>query len=166
MSGTAGYPCDGAPPVIAQVPAPSTGAPTVYDPQVRAAPSTGGDHVPFVHAQGGMHVSESLSGHPVIMVIDTGATAMTVPETLASQLVSNGQATYTGEVVEVTLADSSTRPEREIIINTLPVGSRTIRNVHGHVAPGGSDMLLGITVLARLSPKFAINTATNTLDLN
>ena len=143
------------PPVVAQAPAPTY-----------APPTQGGDHVPFIYAQGGMQVSASLSGYPVIMVIDTGTTAMTVPETLASQLVSNGRATYTGEVVDVTLADGSTRPEREIIINTLTVGSRTIQNVHGHVAPDGSDMLLGITVLARLSSKFAINIAANTLDLN
>jgi clan AA aspartic protease (TIGR02281 family) len=145
------------PPVVAQAPAP---APTY-------APSTqGGDRVPFIYAQGGMHVPVSLSGYPATMTIDTGATSITVTETLASQLVTNGQATYTGQMVNVTLADNSTRSEREISVNTLTVGSRTIHNVHGEVAPDGSDMLLGITVLARLSRKFAINTAASTLDFD
>jgi predicted aspartyl protease len=52
------------------------------------------------------------------------------------------------------------------LFSSCRVASRTIQNVHGHVAPDGSDMLLGITVLARLSPKFAINTAASTLDLD
>ena len=39
-----------------------------------------------------------------------------------------------------------------------------VRNVHAGVVPDGADMLLGLRVLAEVSPKFAINVATSTLD--
>ena len=152
------------PPVVASAPAPAPAVKTIVP--ASAPTQTASDHVPFIYAQGGMHISASLSGYPVTMVIDTGATALTVPETLASRLVANGQAIWTGDIVEVTLADGSTRKEREISINTLTVGSHTIQGALGHVSPDGSDLLLGITVLARLSPKFAINTQLSTLDFD
>ena len=100
------------------------------------------------------------------MVVDTGATAMTVTETVATSLVDHGQASFTGNVATVTLADNSTRSEREISINSLTVGNHTIQNVIAHVAPDGSEMLLGHLVLARLAPKFGINVATAALEFN
>jgi hypothetical protein len=53
-----------------------------------------------------------------------------------------------------------------ISVNTFTVGGHTIQNVLGHVVPDGATMLLGNTVLARLAPKFAINTTNSTLDFD
>jgi hypothetical protein len=154
-------------------------APTVYDPQVKPAPTVAPapatddpqgkpspEHVPFLYAQGGLNVAASLGGYPATMVVDTGASSMTVTETLANQLVNKGQATFTGQAADMVLADNSKRSLREISVNTLTVGTRTIQKVHGLVTPDGSGMLLGITVLARLAPRFAIDTVASTLDFD
>lgn len=129
-------------------------------------PTTNNDYVPFVYMDGEMHVPVILSGTPVQMVIDTGATSMTVNDALAAQLVANGQASWTGATVEITIADGTKQTRREISINTLTVGDRTIHNVLAHTTPDGAEMLLGHLVLARLSSRFGINTASNTLDFD
>jgi hypothetical protein len=147
-------------PVVAQSPVISAPATTQF-----AAPQAP-DRVPFTYAGGEMHVPVALSGYPVTMVVDTGATTMTVTETVANSLVDQGRAAFTGDVATVTLADSSTRREREISINSLTVGNHTIQNVIAHVAPDGSEMLLGHLVLARLAPKFGINVASSSLEFN
>ena len=41
-----------------------------------------------------------------------------------------------------------------------------VPNVHAGVVPDGSDMLLGLGVLAKVSGKFAINVANATLDFD
>jgi clan AA aspartic protease (TIGR02281 family) len=130
------------------------------------APATPSAHVPFIYVNGEMRVPVSLGGYPVNMVIDTGATSMTVNDALAAQLVANGQASWTGATVQITIADGTKQTRREISINTLTVGDRTIHNVLGHVSPDGADMLLGNTVLARLGAKFGINIAKSTLDFD
>ena len=149
-------------PVVAQAPA----ATPVTTSTVVPAASQITDRVPFTYAGGEMHVPVALSGYPVTMVVDTGATSMTVTETVANQLVDHGLASFTGNVVTVTLADNSTRNEREIIINVVTVGVHSANNVIAHVASDGSEMLLGHLVLARLASKFGINVASSSLELN
>jgi predicted aspartyl protease len=147
-------------PVVAQSPLVSTPV------TAQVAAPQASDRVPFTYAGGEIHVPVALSGYPVTMVVDTGATIMTVSETVANSLVNNGRASFTGNVATVTLADNSTRSEREISINSLTVGNHTIQHVIAHVAPDGSEMLLGHLVLARLAPKFGINVASSTLEFN
>jgi hypothetical protein len=53
---------------------------------------------------------------------------------------------------------------RQVNISSVTVGGHVVNNVHAGVTPDGSDMLLGLSVLAQVAPKFAINIAANTLD--
>ena len=90
------------------------------------------------------------------MVIDTVAIGMTVTETVANWLVSNGQATNAPSEKKA-LADGSPREFRSIDINTLNIAGREIHKVRAGVVPDGTSMLLGLPILAQLTTKVAID---------
>jgi predicted aspartyl protease len=144
------------PPVVASTPAP---APT-YAP----APATM-DRVPITFGKGGAYVAVSIGTMAANMLVDTGATGMTVSETIANWLVANGQATI-GSTDHATLAGGVQKDFRGIDIGSVTVGGHVVRNVHAGVVPDGADMLLGLGVLAQVSPKFTVNVPTSTLDFN
>ena len=90
-----------------------------------------GDSVPLMIEHGAMFVDVDVSGHPLKMLIDTGANLSSIPADLADQLISQGRATE-GEGIDVTLADGSTSHERTLTIDTLSIGSRYTREAsHG-----------------------------------
>jgi hypothetical protein len=72
------------------------------------------------------------------MVIDTGAIGMTVTETVANWLVSNGQATNAPSEKKA-LADGSPREFRSIDINTLNIAGREIHKVRAGCRPGRNE---------------------------
>ena len=119
--------------------------------------------MPITFSKGGAYVAVSIGTMPATMLVDTGATGMTVSETIANWLVANGQATN-GSTDHATLAGGVQKDFRGIDIGSVSVGGHVVRNVHAGVVPDGADMLLGLGVLAEVSPKFAINVATSTLD--
>ena len=51
-------------------------------------------------------------------------------------------------------------------ISSVTIGGHVVRNVRAGVVRDGADMLLGLGVLVQVSPKFAINVATSTLDFD
>ena len=136
------------PPVVASTPTPTSS--TI-------------DKVPITFSKGGAYVAVSIGTMPATMLVDTGATGMTVSETIANWLVANGQATN-GSTDHATLAGGVQKDFRGIDIGSVSVGGHVVRNVHAGVVPDGADMLLGLGVLAGVSPQFAINVATSTLD--
>jgi predicted aspartyl protease len=99
------------------------------------------------------------------MLVDTGATGMTVSESIADSLIANGQATEAAAEM-VGLAGGVKREFRQVDISSVTVGGHVVTNVHAGVVPDGSDMLLGLGVLAKVSGKFAINVANSTLDFD
>jgi predicted aspartyl protease len=56
--------------------------------------------------------------------------------------------------------------QRTVFINTLTLGSHTVRNVHVSVTDENGIMLLGFDVLSQMSRKFAINTAASMLEFD
>jgi clan AA aspartic protease (TIGR02281 family) len=148
-------------PTFADAPAPVPAVTTI----VPAPPSSTIDKVPITFGKGGAYVAVSIGTMPATMLVDTGATGMTVSETIADWLVANGQATN-GSIDHVTLAGGVQKDFRSVDIDSVAVGGHVVRNVHAGVVPDGADMLLGLGVLAQVSPKFTVNVATSTLDFN
>jgi predicted aspartyl protease len=146
-------------PVVASTPAPAPAVTTILP----APTSSAIDKVPITFSKGGAYVAVSIGTMPATMLVDTGATGMTVSETIANWLVANGQATN-GSTDHTTLAGGVQKDIRGIDIGSVSVGGHVVRNVHAGVVPDGADMLLGLRVLAEVSPKFTINVATSTLD--
>ena len=140
------------PPVVASAPAPTY-----------AAPAT--NRLPITFARSGAYVAVSIGTMPETMLVDTGATGMTVSASIADQLIASGQATE-AQAETVTLAGGVKQEFRQVDINSVTVAGHVVNNVHAGVVPDGSDMLLGLGVLAKVSNKFAINVANSTLDLD
>ena len=155
MDGKTSHPCrDGAPSETITAPAPK--------PSYAAAPAAM-DRVPITFGKGGAYVAVSIGTMAVTMLVDTGATGMTVSEAVAAWLVANGQATNRS-TDHATLAGGVQKDFKGIDIGSVSVGGHVVRHVHAGVVPDGADMLLGLGLLAQVSPKFAINVATSTLD--
>lgn len=86
-----------------------------------------------------------INGQPVRFMVDTGATVVAVPETVARRLgLERGPAvrvvTANGEAVAY-----ATR------LDSVGLGGASARRVAGHIVPGmgGEDVLLGMSFLAR-----------------
>jgi clan AA aspartic protease (TIGR02281 family) len=142
------------PPVVATNAAP---APTYTSPASMRLPIT------FGHS--GAYVAVSIGTTAATMLVDTGATGMTISESIADQLIASGQATSAPSET-VTLAGGVKQEFRQVNISSVTVGGHVVNNVHAGVTPDGSDMLLGLSVLAQVAPKFAINVANSTLDFD
>jgi gag-polyprotein putative aspartyl protease len=139
---------------------PAAAKPTVYDPQVKPAaapaPAASLSSAPLTFDNQGMNVAVSLGTMPVTMVIDTGAIGMTVSQTVADWLVSNGHAT-TGPSEKKVMADGGVKEFKTIDIDTLNIAGHELHKVHAGVTPDGAGMLLGLPILAQLTTKFAVD---------
>jgi hypothetical protein len=148
-------------PAPAYVPpaAPADVAPPTY----ASAPAS--LRLPIAFGNSGAYVAVSIGTIAANMLVDTGATGMTVSESIADSLIANGQATEAAAEM-VGLAGGVKREFRQVDISSVTVGGHVVTNVHAGVVPDGSDMLLGLGVLAKVSGKFAINVANSTLDFD
>lgn len=126
-------------PVVASAPAPSVSLPT-YCTEVNGvaqcdyvsgnapavttivpAPTSWTiDKVPITFGKGGAYVAVSIGTMPATMLVDTGATGMTVSETIADWLVANGQATN-GSIDHATLAGGVQKDFRGIDIDSVSI---------------------------------------------
>ena len=152
---------DPSPPVAAPEP-----APTLADAPAAPAPTYNApapDHVPIIINGTEALVALSVGSLPLIALIDTGATSMSVPLSTANALIANGQAVE-GPAITITHADGRAVPGRSIIISVVTIGDHVLHDIRSSVEPDGSETLLGFRVLNMVSGKFAINTNTNTLD--
>ena len=148
-------------------------APAAAPPQVvatNAAPaptytSPASMRLPIMFGNSGAYVAVSIGTIAANMLVDTGATGMTVSASIADQLIASGQATSAPSET-VTLAGGVKQEFRQVNISSVTVGGHVVNNVHAGVTPDGSDMLLGLSVLAKVSGKFAINVANSTLDFD
>jgi clan AA aspartic protease (TIGR02281 family) len=98
---------------------------------------------------------------PQRVLLDTGATNLTVTEPLAERLLAQGFA-HEGPEVTVTLADGSERDGRTIIIDAVTIGSHVLRDIHAGVTPDGAEMVLGLPVLNQIG-RFTIDSANHKL---
>jgi clan AA aspartic protease (TIGR02281 family) len=145
------------PPIVAD--APSTDAsppPSAY--------SSGSDSVPiYTGAHGSAaYVDVGIGTRTVRMLIDTGATNVSVIRSIAAALIANHEAVLLPVTAPIKIADGSTILEQIISIRTLTIGRHTLHHVIAGVAPDGADMLLGFPVLNQVG-RFTIDTANGQL---
>ena len=122
--------------------------PPVQPLQVPSASSSAGDSVPILVANGGAQVAVTLGDYPLpqAMIIDTGASIMSIPRSLAAQLFSRGIATADG-TANMCIADGSCTERVRFFLNKVAIGSHVIEHVEGVVAPDGAMMLLPFSVI-------------------
>lgn len=121
--------------------------------------------VPVTFDNQGANVAVSLGSMPVTMVVDTGAIGMTVTETVANWLISNGHATN-GASDKHTLAGGEEKEFKSVDIDTLNIAGHELHKVHAGVVPDGAGMLLGLPILAQLTNKIAIDFTNAKLTFN
>jgi hypothetical protein len=110
-------------------------------------------------------VDVQLGSQTVRMMIDTGASLLSIPPSIAARLVQNGEATY-GKKIKVGLANGSSVEEWTINIHTLRIGRHTLNNILGSVSADENAMLLlPFTVLSNIG-KFSIDTHGHRLSFN
>jgi clan AA aspartic protease (TIGR02281 family) len=115
------------------------------------------DSIPIYpgHEGNAVLVDVIVGGQPVRMLLDTGATHISINRDLANRIVAQAQGSW-GGTVDVRLADGSVVKERIINIETVNIGSHTIRNVQGSVTDG-ETMLLPFPLVNSIAP-FKIDT--------
>jgi clan AA aspartic protease (TIGR02281 family) len=146
------------PPVVADAPSTDASLPP------SATYSSGSDSVPIYPGAHGSaaYVDVGLGARTVRMLIDTGATNVSVTRSIASALIANNEAVLLPGTAPTTIADGSTIMEQIISIRTLTIGRHTLHHVIAGVAPDGADMLLGFPVLNQVG-RFTIDTANGQL---
>ncbi len=143
---------------------PMAGAPTLASvPAPVAAPTSASTSLPLLIKDRAAFTSIMLGNQPAIVLVDTGATSMSVTTSVANQLVASGQATDLGNAGTTTNADGDKREARFISINTVIIAGHELHDIRAVVAPDGADMLLGFSVLNRISSRFAIDAANSRL---
>ena len=95
------------------------------------------------------------------VLLDTGASILTVTEPLADRLLAQGFA-HEGVRMAFTLADGSKREGRSILIDNVTICSYVLHDVPAGVTPEGADMLLGLPLLNRIG-RFTIDSANHEL---
>lgn len=140
------------------------GAPYSADPDAsRCGPHpcdvTSNNTVPITYLGNTAYIDATLGSVTIVrMVIDTGATDMTVSRDYAEQLRARGEATVANSA-DVLLADGSHHQTDQIVIKTVKIGTRTVYNVKSWVMDDPkATMLLGMGVLGQFG-KFTIDTA-------
>lgn len=90
--------------------------------------------------------SGSINGEPVTMLLDTGATQISVPGELAEQLDLEPGPAYRVSTANGTITVRGTR------IDTLALGPIELRDVRAHINPymAGDEVLLGMSALGNL----------------
>jgi hypothetical protein len=131
-----------------------------------ALPPAGEDSVPIYpgHNYNSALVDVALGGQTVRMMIDTGADSMSVSESIADELVRNGDAEW-GRTVPIRLADGSAHQEATISIHRIWLGRHSLDNVLASVTSDDGMLLLPFTVLTEIG-KFSIDTHQHKLSFN
>jgi hypothetical protein len=135
--------------VYARPPAP---APTAAPPPVVVpgpAPKTPIDSVPIYVQQGReAQVDVQVGTQIQRMVIDTGATDMSLPWATAMALINKGEADY-GPKEKVKIADGSVIERWTIVIHRVSIGSHVLTDVKAGVVANGADALLPFPILTK-----------------
>jgi clan AA aspartic protease (TIGR02281 family) len=149
-------------PVVTQ-PAPepqptTTASAPAPEPQPQVTQPSGGDHVPIYLNDGGrsVWVDVQLGSLTQRMLIDTGATSISIPKSIANDLLRRGEASLE-DPGQVTIANGSTYAESLIRIDTVRVGNRVLHDMIAGVSPEQAAPLLGFPVLNQAG-RFTIDT--------
>jgi predicted aspartyl protease len=128
------------------------------------APAASDDSVSIETSNGSTFAMVKLGVQVIRTMVDTGASVMSVPRTVANALVENGDAVRCGSY-RLKLANGAIARENGIIIHQVTIGSHVVRAVAAAVAPDGAWALLPLTVLNGVG-KFTIDYANNKLSFN
>jgi hypothetical protein len=150
--------CGPNPNTTAPAPAP---APVVTASAPAPAPVQG-DVVGLVSNGRAAAVKVFFGDHSTVMLIDTGASSMSLTPEFANELVQAGEAHYTGQTIQVTLANGGVESEQEIVVDRLTIGRHSLANVQATVTGAAGMMLLPFPVLNQMG-KFTIDTRNNLL---
>ena len=104
--------------------------------------------------QGHYVASGLINDQPIVFLLDTGATVISIPENLANDLgLIKGKATRVN-TANGTISVYSTR------IDSVQLGNIKLENVEGHISPfmKGDTALLGMSFLKHLELKQSGNT--------
>ena len=93
-------------------------------------------------------VNETLNLH---FVVDSGASTVTIPADVARALIQKGKIKPSDRLGfrEFRLADGSHARAEMIVLRSLRVGDRELKDVTASITPVGSPLLLGQTFLKR-----------------
>jgi gag-polyprotein putative aspartyl protease len=127
---------------------------------IAAPPSNGGDIVPIVVDHGRARVAVNFADYPLpqTMVIDTGASIMSVTNELAAALIERDMAYRMDQQTNICLADGACRERDQIMIRKLSIGGRTVMDVPAIMVQDNVEMLLPFGVLNQVG-KFTIDSA-------
>jgi hypothetical protein len=127
---------------------------------VVAPPSSGGDIVPIAIDHGRARVAVNFANYPLpqTMVIDTGASIMSVTNELAAAMMDRGIAYRMDQQTNICLADGACQMRDQIMIHKLSIGGRTVMEVPAIMVPDDVEMLLPFGVLNQAG-KFTIDSA-------
>jgi clan AA aspartic protease (TIGR02281 family) len=132
-------------------------------PSEAPAPSTG-IVVALTESINGSHTVDVLLGDmTVTMTIDTGASIVSLPGSIAYPLLKSGGASITG-MTKTKIADGSIVTEPEININKLTIGGRVLYNIEAVITSDNAMTLLGTNVLNQFG-KYTVDTKNNQLIL-
>jgi hypothetical protein len=120
-----------------------------------------GDYVPIYVKEGSVWVDVQLGSLTKRLLIDTGATDVTVTKSVANDLLRRGDAVL-DDPGAASDFEGWTHIENRIQILTLGVGGHTLHNVLAGVVPDEAEMLLGFSVLNQVG-RFTIDTKNNQL---
>jgi len=96
--------------------------------------------------QGHYLSSGQINGKPVVFLLDTGATVVSIPESIASKLgLSKGLTSY-ANTANGTIKTYATR------LDSIGIGNIELQNIAAHINPhmSGNEILLGMSFLKRL----------------
>jgi clan AA aspartic protease (TIGR02281 family) len=136
-------------------------------PPPAAMPQTpqGGDYLPIRQRNGNIFTNISIGGVTVEATVDTGAGSLTMPLSLAQQLVAKGEADE-GGVTAGSLADGSQAVAGVVFVHSVTIGSHVVHNVTAMVMPDEhAPVLLGLPVLNKIG-RFTVDAAAGRLTFN
>jgi len=142
------------PPVAAPAPAPAPVA-------MPATTASADDSVKIVNVDAAAYVPVEVGSQAVTMLVDTGATVMSLNESVADSLVAKGEAERTVDTT-MTMADGHHATVHQIIVHDVKIGAHTLHNVRATITPENAEMLLPFPVLNQFG-RFTIDSANNKL---
>jgi len=116
--------------------------------QVQSTVNEHGDHEVVLrrNRQGHYVTTGSINNQPVVFLLDTGATVVSVPENIARRLDLKAGAAAYANTANGTITTYSTQ------LDSIGIGNIQLNNVAAHINPkmSGNEILLGMSFLKKL----------------
>ncbi len=123
-----------------------------------AQPSITANSIPIYPSRDGrsVRIDVELGSVTKRMLIDTGASGVSIPESVADRLLVQREAVEAESAI-VTLANGSEERQRGVRILSISIGGHVLHDVYANVGPDSSEPLLGFPVLNHVG-RFTIDT--------